>query len=271
MKKLCKLLRLGKTPEEQRQLKTINSYIDFLWAMTEKEVKVRYKRAAIGFLWVVLNPVLQMLIVGFIFSFFIKIPNYFLFLFTGLLPWTFFSSSLSKATPSIVYERYLLQKAKFPIEAIPVSIILSNFLHALVSFALLFSFLLVTDRLIFPQVILVIPSLIWLLAFTIGISLLTSALYVRFRDINFLVQTALALWFYGTPILYNLTLIPAGFRFLFALNPLTSIFELFHFSVLNQGVVDYQIAILNLLSSIIIIVFGIVIFRKQNRYFVDWL
>src|SRR3989337_4058776 len=98
------------------------NYFDFLWEMTEKEIKARYKRAIFGFLWVILNPVLQMIIIGVIFSYFIKIPNYFLFLFTGLLPWQFFSLSLTKATPSIVYERSLLQKARFPIEAIPISI-----------------------------------------------------------------------------------------------------------------------------------------------------
>src|SRR3990172_12605877 len=101
-------------------------YSDFLWVMTEKEIKARYKRAVFGFLWVILNPVLQMLIIGAIFSFFIKIPDYFLFLFTGLFAWNFFFLCVSKTTSSIVNERALLQKAKFPTEAIPISIILSN-------------------------------------------------------------------------------------------------------------------------------------------------
>ena len=85
----------------------LKQYFDFLWAMTEKEIKARYKRAVFGFLWVILNPVLQMFIIGIIFSFFIKIPNYFLFLFTGLLPWQFFSLSLSKATPSELFFKKL--------------------------------------------------------------------------------------------------------------------------------------------------------------------
>ena len=89
-------------------------WLDFLLAMAEKEIKARYKHAVLGFLWIVLNPLLQMLVIGFIFQFFVpvKVENYFLFLFSGLLPWNFFSMSLSKATPSIVYERSLIQKAK---------------------------------------------------------------------------------------------------------------------------------------------------------------
>src|SRR3989344_4134477 len=114
----------------------LKNYLEFLWVMSEKETKVRYKRAVFGFLWVVLNPSLQMLIIGVVFSLFIKIPNYFLFLFTGLLPWQFFSLSLSKATPSIVNERSILQKAKFPIEAIPISIILANLFNMIVSLTL---------------------------------------------------------------------------------------------------------------------------------------
>ena len=120
------------------------NYFDFLWAMTEKEIKVRYKRAMFGFFWIILNPLLQMLIIGLIFSFFIKIPNYFLFLFSGLLLWQFFSLSVSKTTPSFIYERSLLQKAKFPKEAIPISIIISNFFNLLISLILLLSFLLLS-------------------------------------------------------------------------------------------------------------------------------
>lgn len=251
-------------------MSNLSYYIDFLWAMTEREIKVRYKRAVFGFLWTILNPVFQMLIIGFIFSFFINIPNYFLFLFTGLLPWTFFSLSLSKATPSIVYGRDLLKKARFPIETIPISIILSNFLHMLVSIVLLLIYLASTGKLIF-QALLFFPALIWLLIFTIGVSLFTSTLQVRFRDVNFFVQTLLILWFYATPVLYNLTLIPTRFHPLFALNPLTSIFELFHFSILNQGVVNYQILVVNLLLTVVIILLGIAVYKKQHKYFVDLL
>jgi ABC-2 type transport system permease protein len=247
----------------------MKNYFDFLLAMTEKEIKVRYKGATFGFMWMVINPVLQMLVIGFVFSFFIEIPNYYLFLLTGLLPWFFFSRSVSKATSSIVDERALLQKAKFPINAIPVSIILANFLHLLISILILSIFLLITGVLFFPQILLLIPALIWLALITIGISLFSATLQVRYREVNFFVQTLLVLWFYATPVLYELTLIPPKLRYLFALNPLTTIFELFHSSFLNRGLIDGQIVILNLLFSVIIMALGIGIFRKQKKYFVD--
>lgn len=212
-----------------------------------------------------------MLIIGIIFSFFIKIPNYFLFLFTGLLPWQFFSLSLNKTTGSFVNERALLQKAKFPKEVIPISIIFSNFIHLLISLLLFLIFLLVIGKLSVSGVMLIIPALLWLLAFTIGASLFTASLNVRFRDINFFVQSLMVLWFYATPILYNLSLIPTNLRLLFALNPLTSVFELFHYSLLGQGEVSRQFVVVNLIISLGIVIVGIITYSKRHPYFVDWL
>lgn len=252
-------------------MEQFRTYLDFIWVMTEKEIKARYKRAIFGFLWVILNPILQMLVIGVIFSIFIKIPNYFLFLFTGLLPWTFVSMSLSKATPSIVFERLLLEKARFPIEAIPVSIIISNLIHTFVSFTLLICYLVVINNKLTFEILLVIPTMIWLSIVTLGASLFTSALQVRFRDINFFVQTLLILLFYATPILYSLDVIPKTYYLLFAFNPLTSIFELFHYSILKRGVLDSGIFLINILLTFVILSVGILVFRKGRRYFVDWL
>lgn len=249
----------------------IKDYFNFLWVMTEKEIKARYKRAVFGFLWVFINPIFQMLVMGVILSFFINIPDYFLFLFTGLLPWSFFSQSLGKATPCFIQERSLLQKAKFPKESIPVSILLSNFIHLVFSLAILIVFLIIAHRLLFPEILLVIPALFWLFTFTLGLSLLTATLQVSFRDINFFVQSLLLLWFYATPILYSLSLVPKRLELIFLLNPLTSIFELFRYAVLGQGTISYPLVICNLVVSLSILVTGIYLYRHRHMYFVDLL
>lgn len=239
--------------------------------MTEKEIKARYKKAVFGFLWVILNPLLQMIIIGLIFSFFIKIPNYFLFLFSGLLLWQFFSLSLSKTTPSFVNERSLLQKAKFPKEAIPISIILSNLFNLVISLTLLCIVLLLTGKLHLNLIWLILPALLWLLSLTIGISLLTSSLNVRYRDINFFVQSLLILWFYASPILYNLSMIPNHLLFIFYLNPLTTVLELSRIALINQGQVVPQIAISNFIISILFVLIGVQAYKTHHPYFVDWI
>jgi len=239
--------------------------------MTEKEVKTRYKRAVFGFLWIILNPILQMLVIGGVFSFFIKIPNYFLFLFIGLLLWQFFSLSLSKATPSIVYERDLLQKAKFPIEAIPISIILSNFLHMLVSLVIFLPICLFLTKPNIFFLLLTLPFLLWLLALTIGLSLLTSSLNVRYRDFNFFVQMGLILLFYATPILYSMSILPEGLKSFLRLNPLSSIFETIRIGFIGQGSIDVKLVFFNLIFSLFLIILGVLLFKKESKYFVDYL
>lgn len=249
----------------------LSKYLEFLWAMIEREFKARYKRALFGFLWVIINPLLQMIIIGTIFSFFIKIPNYFLFLFSGLLPWSFFSLSFSKATSSYISERLLLKKAKFPKEFIPASIILSNFLHLIVSLGLFIIVLLFFGLLNPTNLLLLIPGLIWLVIFTLGISFFTAVLQVRFRDINFITQTLLVLWFYSTPILYSINQIPERLNVIFRLNPLTSVFEIFHCALVNQCEINSQILIINLLMTLLVVIIGFCTFKALNKYLVDWL
>ena len=113
----------------------VHRFTELLVAMTEKELRARYKHTVFGFFWLVANPVLQMLVIGFVFTFFMKEPikNYYFYLFTGLLVWNFFSLSLTKTTPSIVFERALTKKAVFPRAVIPLSIILSNLVHLILA------------------------------------------------------------------------------------------------------------------------------------------
>src|SRR3972149_12176559 len=172
-------------------------FLELLLGMTEKELRARYKNTFFGFLWIVVNPLLQMLVIGFIFRLFIKEPieNYYLYLFAGLLVWNFFSISLTKATPSIVSERSLIKKAKFPRAVIPLSIILSNLIHLLLAFLLLFIPVLILGTLAKYWILELFLGFTLIFIFTTGMSLFTSALNVRFRDINFFVQAALILWF----------------------------------------------------------------------------
>jgi len=257
-------------------------YLDFLIAMTEKEIKVRYKMAFLGFLWIFLNPLLQMAVMGFIFHFFVpvKIDNYFLFLFVGLLPWNFFSMTVNKATPVVIFERNLIQKAKFPREILVLSIVLSNLFHFFISFIILLAAL-VMDKVLsgysftqlvqyFLRISLSLGLSVWLGLITSGFSLLFSALNVKYRDVNFILQAFLPLWFYLTPIVYTLNLLPQQFQYIFFLNPFTSIIQLYQVILLNQQVLYPTLTILNLLAGGIIALIGWKVFHSESPYFDDW-
>ena len=238
----------------------------------------------LGFLWIIINPLLQMLVMGLVFQFFVPVhvDNYFLFLFAGLLPWNFFAQSLTKTTPAFFYERNLIKKAKFPRETIVLSIILSNLFHFLVALSLLV-FALVADKLFLEhyaflelifyvgRMLWLVPAILLLLIFTVGLSLLTASLNVRFRDVNFIVQLAVMLWFYATPIIYALNLLPELLQPIFYLNPMTFIVELFHYALMGLPIVLGNFAWVSLVIIVYVFYLGCLVFSKENKNFDDWL
>lgn len=249
-------------------------WFDFVWVMTLKEIKARYKRVFLGFLWIILNPILQMLVIGFLFQFFIpvRIENYFYFLFSGLLPWNFFSQTFTKCTPLILNERYLIQKAKFPREALILSIVFSNLFHFLIALFLFIVVSIFVGYLSFTKIFILILAIFMLVSFVIGISFLFSTLFVKYRDIKFIVEAVVPLWFYATPIIYTRSLIPSNVSALISLNPMTSIIELFQFVFSqNDASFDFTSIIPGLIVSSFVIVGGIYLFMRENQYFDDWL
>lgn len=247
-------------------------FFDLLVGMTEKELKARYKNTFFGFLWIVVNPLLQMIVIGFIFRLFIKEPiqNYYLYLFAGLLVWNFFSISLTKTTPSIVNERSLIKKAKFPRAVIPLSIILSNFVHLLLAFLLLFIPVLILGTLARYWILELFLGFTLTFIFTSGMSLLTSALNVRFRDINFFVQAALILWFYATPIVYSISIVPRNLIWLWRINPLTSTVQLFQSALAGAPAPGPAMLLVNSILILLVTILGFALFVKESKNFDDW-
>ena len=250
----------------------IRLFWDLLCGMTEKELKSRYKHTVFGFLWILINPLLQMLVIGFIFRLFIKEPisNYFYYLFCGLLVWNFFSLTLSKTTPSIVYERSLIKKSRFPHSVIPLSIIFSNAINLVIALGLFSVPVVINGLFDIKNIPILLIALFLLLIFSIGISLFTSALNVRFRDVNFFVQAVLILWFYATPIVYSISVVPYKLMWLWRINPLTSIVQLFQFIFSGAPPPGWGMLLINLSISMLFLVLGIIVFKLESKNFDDW-
>lgn len=248
-------------------------FFDLLLAMTEKELRARYKHTVFGFLWLLVNPVLQMLVIGFVFTFFVKEPikHYYFYLFTGLLVWNFFSLSLTKATPSIVYERSLIKKATFPHAVIPVSIILGNLIHFFAAFVLTLVPLVFLGTLSLWRLPHLFIGFLLLVSLTTGLSLLTASLNVRFRDVNFFVQALLLIWFYATPVIYSLSQMPRHLLFLWRFNPMTAILQLFQYALVDAPAPGPAMLASNTFTIALTALLGILVFRHESRSFDDWL
>jgi homopolymeric O-antigen transport system permease protein len=204
-----------------------------LIALVNKELIIRYKGSMLGFLWSLVTPLFLMgvytIVFGKLFSKF-DIPNYHIYLLTGLLPWTFFSVSLANSVTSFLSNSSLITKVYFPRSLIPVSIVLSQTVHLFLSLILLAVFMWAAGM-DFSVRLLLLPVVILIhVIMTSGMAMMLSILFVSFRDIQHLLETVLLAWFFFSPIIYPISLLqsqPTYWAFL-KLNPLIPLLELYH-------------------------------------------
>lgn len=217
-----------------------------LWAAREllrnlvsKELKVRYKHSALGFLWSLVTPLLMTAVFTVVFATFLKIPlgegNFATFFLAGYLVWQFFSNSVNASVGAIVGNGSLIQKVYFPREVIPLSLVLSQGVHLLLAL-LATTPLFIALRGFHPELVpVVLAGLVLLTVFTAGVSMVFAAANVGFRDLQELTQVLFLAWFYATPVIYPLFLTEGGsarlFRPFVLANPMTSFVEFFHRSL----------------------------------------
>src|SRR5262245_62053904 len=207
-------------------------YRGLIQSLVGRELKARYRGSVLGFFWSFVNPLLLLLVYTFVFTYILPtrfknvdgkgdLDNYALFLFCGLLPWTWFSSSLVEASGSLISGGNLLKKVLFPAEVLPIVSVLANMVHFFLGLRILVAFFgIYRDP---PD----LPGLVWFpiavaiqLVFTLGLALILSALTVHFGDIRDLLSNLLTFWFFATPIVYPYFLESvARFRWLFNFNP----------------------------------------------------
>jgi lipopolysaccharide transport system permease protein len=215
-------------------------YRGLIQTLVVRDLKARYRGSALGFLWTFVNPVLLLLVYWFVFTTVMVndvkgVQPYALFMFCGILPWNWFSSSLSEASGSLIAGGNLIKKVLFPAEILPIVAVLANMVNFLLALLILVPCLIFFGRLHVSFNLLWFPVAVLVqLVFTAGLALLLSALAVHFRDIRDLLANVLMLWFFATPIIYpwfqeNVR----RFHLLFNINPFT------HLAVSYQEILFY--------------------------------
>ena len=203
-------------------------YRELIWALAMKELKIRYKRSVLGFLWALLNPMLLMLVLTVVFSTIMmsQLKHFSIFLLSVLLPWTFFSQSLAYAVDSIVTNGDLIKKVKVAKLVFPVAAVVSNMINLLLSLIPLVLIVLVMRHPFYITWVYLPVPLVALTIFTLGATFFFAAANVYYRDVAHILQIVLQVWFYLTPIIYTLDMIPEKYRIFFKLNPLQYSFAL---------------------------------------------
>lgn len=258
------------------QLGALWEYRELLGFLVWRDVKVRYKQTALGVAWIVVQPLVSMVIFSVLFGYLLQAPSngvpYPIFAYAGLLPWTYFAGSLTRAAQSLVGSANLITKVYFPRLVIP----LSGVVGGLVDFgvaSLVLAGLMVWYRVPPTANIVWLPLFLLLaMATALGFGLWLGALNVRYRDVNYLVPFLVQIWMYVTPVIYSVTLIPERYRWLLALNPMTGVVEGFRWALLG-GVMDAEppgaLFAVSVAITLVVLVSGAVFFRSTERTFAD--
>jgi len=245
-------------------------YRELIWALALKELRVRYKRSVLGFLWALLNPALLMVVLTLVFGTIMRfsIDHYAVFLLSMLLPWTFFSQSLAYSVESIVGNGDLLKKVRVARLVFPVAAVVSNIINFLLSLLpLMLLIVLMRFPLHWTWLYLPIP-MVGLFLFTTGAAFFFATINVFYRDVSHIVQILLSAWFYFSPVIYSLDFVPAKYRWAFQLNPMVYVLNGFRLGIYYGMLPSPQSVVMSVACGVIALLMGFAVFRRYQNSFV---
>jgi len=255
-------------------LSKLLQYKDLVWTLSLHRIKVRYKQSVLGILWAFLQPISMMLVFTFIFSLIARMPSdgipYAIFAFTALLPWNYFSTSVSNGTSSLVKDAQFVTKVYFPREILPITYIVAALFDFAIASILLAGLMIYYQVALTVNVLYVLPILLVLTCFALAISFIFSATQVRFRDIGMAVPLLLQLWLFATPVIYPLSAVPARWRSFYALNPMVGIIESFRQVVLKGEPPDMRSLMFSAVVSVILLFFSYLYFKRVEATMADF-
>jgi lipopolysaccharide transport system permease protein len=248
-------------------------YKDLFIQLTLREIKGKYKQSILGYAWVILVPLLNLLVLSIVFSYFFRVSTgpipYAIYLFVGLVPWTFNANAITTSSGSIIANSSLITKVNFPRQIILFSSIAAKvvdlFLLSLVLVLFLFIY-----KIPFHFTMLYIPLIFFVhLLLVTGISLIFAATNVFYRDVENILGIFLTIWMYLTPIFYTPEFIPIKVRFLFGLNPMVGIVNSYRNSILYGAPIPWNSFGFSIAISIILLILGLFFFKKMSKSFAD--
>ncbi len=253
--------------------KDLYKYRALINALVVRGLKARYRGSVLGFFWTFINPFLLMLVYVFVFKILMNngIKNYSVFLFAGLLPWTWFSTAITDGVNSIVSGANLITKVLFPPQVLPTVSVLVNMVNYILSLPLLLFFMFILRMHLGVSVIAIIPVIIIQLILTEGLVLMVAAINVYFRDLQQIVSNFLLLGFFVTPVIYRLSQVPPKYLFVLYMNPMTLLVRsyqwIFYYTIFPNWLHLFYLFI----ASLFILLIGVYIFEKLKEAFPEFI
>lgn len=255
------------------ELKKLPAFRELILNFAMREIKAKYKQAALGVSWAVLQPLLQILIMTLVFSVFARVPSegvpYPLYLFTCMLPWLFFANCLNRGTTALTNQAGLITKVYFPRE----SLVIAGFIASLVDFAIAASLyvimLIIYGVSLTPYALMALPLFVAQAMLVFGLMLLLAPLNAFYRDVSQLMPVLIQFWMYLTPIMYPLIMVPERFQSLYMLNPMVGIMDGYRSALLRHELPDLSLLAYAFSIGVVLLVFGYAQFKRVEMTLAD--
>jgi len=253
-------------------LRELWAYRELLLVLSQRDIKVRYKQTVLGITWAVIQPLMTMVLFSIVFGRLAKMPSdglpYPVFVYAGLLPWTFFATSLSKSGNSLVGSANLISKVFFPRLILPLSSVGTALIDFAVSSVILLV-LMVYYGIGWSLNLVAVPFLILAVIFiALGVGTLLSALTVTYRDFRYVLPFMVQFWMYATPVVYPASLFPEKWQWVLFLNPMAGLIEGFRSAFLGRPFDWIGIGI-SMTVAVVVFFIGVFYFEKMDRRFAD--
>ena len=248
------------------------AYRELLWVLTTRDIKVRYKQTFLGAGWAILRPIMAMAIFSVVFGQFARIPSdglpYPLFVYAGLLPWTFFAGATATAGQSLLGSAHLVSKVYFPRLIIPFASVGASLVDLLISTGVLLA-MMAWYGASWTANLLLAPMLVVLLTFlSMAIGTLLAALTVQFRDFTHITPFIIQIWMYATPVVFPASLVPDRWRWLLFVNPMAGVVDAFRSCFLGKPF-DWASITVSAAAALLIFIVAAAYFERLERRFAD--
>jgi lipopolysaccharide transport system permease protein len=248
-------------------------YRDLLYLLTWRNLKVRYKQTVLGGAWAIIQPLTGALIFSVIFGHLAKLPSqgipYPLFAYCGLVPWTYFSNSVTQASNSLVENERMIKNVYFPRIFVPVSAILSNLLDLFIALLVLLAMMIYYGVSPSPLILLTPLFTVLVVITALGASVWLSAFNVMYRDVRYAVPFLIQIWLFLSPVAYSSSLIPERWQTIYALNPMAGVVDGFRTALLGQQFAVTALFLVSILSTVLLTVAGLYYFQRVEQAFAD--
>jgi len=257
-------------------LRSLTRYAGLIYTLSEHRIRVRYKQSMLGVTWAIVQPVALMAIYTMIFSFVAHVQTngipYPIFVFTGLVPWTFFSTALTAGASALVSHSNLITKVYFPREILPLTYVIAGLFDFLIASSLLAALMMISRVPVNANILYAVPVIVIMTMFVTATVLILSATQVRFRDVGLAMPFLLQIWMFATPIVYPMsavTRLPRPLGWLYRMNPMVGVIESFRRTVLQGLAPDFAILGVSLAVTIVLLPVAYLYFKRVESTAAD--